>query len=248
MPRNDPQCPECGEAVSATASYCMHCYADLDDGSPGAGSADESSAGDERVTESAVVDFDAPSDGVEETATGTNEGTSTDTAARTATDTVENRANEPRSTSNAAQATGPKSRRDDATAGDRGWFHPDSLLDDASTGAVGILAGFVVGFLAMVLAVPTTNSAVGFLVWPVGWVAVGLYVGRTRSTFGAVRKACYVVAPTLVVLPMFWFAPALEGGSAGGRIFAFVVSEVVLLPVAAALAGLGYWVGGKAPD
>lgn len=25
----DPRCPECGEKISATASYCMHCHADL---------------------------------------------------------------------------------------------------------------------------------------------------------------------------------------------------------------------------
>jgi len=25
----DPRCPECGEKISATATYCMHCYADL---------------------------------------------------------------------------------------------------------------------------------------------------------------------------------------------------------------------------
>lgn len=26
---DDPRCPECGEEISATATYCMHCYADL---------------------------------------------------------------------------------------------------------------------------------------------------------------------------------------------------------------------------
>ncbi len=32
----NPRCPECGEEISATASYCMHCYADLPTGDTGA--------------------------------------------------------------------------------------------------------------------------------------------------------------------------------------------------------------------
>jgi hypothetical protein len=39
---DDPRCPECGEEISATATYCMHCYADL----PTDGDADVSPADD----------------------------------------------------------------------------------------------------------------------------------------------------------------------------------------------------------
>jgi hypothetical protein len=31
-----PYCPECGEPISGTAAYCMHCYADLTDWTPSA--------------------------------------------------------------------------------------------------------------------------------------------------------------------------------------------------------------------
>lgn len=30
--REDPRCPECGEPIGQTATYCMHCSADLTDG------------------------------------------------------------------------------------------------------------------------------------------------------------------------------------------------------------------------
>ncbi|MFB6188903.1 MAG: zinc-ribbon domain-containing protein, partial [Halapricum sp.] len=32
---DDPRCPECGEKLAATASFCMHCEADLPDGLAG---------------------------------------------------------------------------------------------------------------------------------------------------------------------------------------------------------------------
>lgn len=208
--------------MSATASYCMHCDADLD-------------GTDDEAVESAVIEFDAESVTTEE-ATGEPPG-----------GTVEERGAERRSGSGET-APDPRTAREDAGADDRGWLHPDSLLDDVSTGAVGIVAGLIVGFLAMVLALLATGSALAFLVGPVGWVGAGLYVGWTRSVFRAVRKACYLIAPTLAALPLFWFGDAPQGGDVGGRIVAFVLSEAVVLPVALVLVGVGYWIGGKAPD
>lgn len=32
MSTDDPRCPECGEKIGQTATYCMHCQADLSDG------------------------------------------------------------------------------------------------------------------------------------------------------------------------------------------------------------------------
>ncbi|WP_254523456.1 hypothetical protein [Natrinema caseinilyticum] len=34
---DDPRCPDCGEPVGQTATYCMHCWADIPDGSAVAG-------------------------------------------------------------------------------------------------------------------------------------------------------------------------------------------------------------------
>lgn len=139
-------------------------------------------------------------------------------------------------------------RPDGLPGAGRDWLHPESALDDLSTGAVAVGAALVVGFLAMVLVLFTTGSPWGFLVGPVVAVSAGLHVGRTWTVFGAVRKACYLIAPTLVAVPVFWFGEAPQGGSFGGRVVAFVVSEAVVLPVALVLVGVGYWVGRKAPD
>lgn len=196
MERDDPRCPACDEAVSRTASFCIHCHADLD----GQGDAD-----------AAVVDL----------GDGSDPGTSAAASASTA----------------------------GGSAGDEyGRFHPDSLIDDASTALVGVLAGVVVGFLLMVVLLFGTGAEVTALAWPVTLVAVALFVGHTRTAFGAVRKACYVLAPTLVAVPLFWFGEAPEGGDFAGRVLAFALSEAVVVPVALAVVGIGYWVGGRAPE
>lgn len=244
--------------MSTTARYCSHCEADLDGGSTdGAtgGPVDRTSAGavpdastvsddDEgRAVETAVIDFGAGPG----TASETSAETGVDTGQRPAGEAGAGRPAERRSTVSRT-ADGPETLRDGAGGEDRDWFHPESLLDDVSTGVVGIVAGLVVGSLATVLALFATGSALAFLVGPVGGVGVGLYVGRTRSVFRAVRKACYLIAPTLVAVPLFWFGDAPEGGNFAGRIVAFVVTELAVLPVALLLVGLGYWIGGKAPD
>lgn len=244
--------------MSATARSCSHCEADLDGGStdgatggpadrapagavPNAGTVPDADEG--RAVETAVIDF------------GASPGTAAEPSAETGVDTGQGPAGEAgaerpaeRRSTVTRTGDGPETRREVAGDVDRDWFHPESLLDDVSTGVVGIVAGLVVGSLATVLALFATGSALAFLVGPVGWVGVGLYVGRTRSVFRAVRKACYLIAPTLVAVPLFWFGDAPEGGDFAGRVVAFVASEVVVLPVALLVVGIGYWLGGKAPE
>jgi len=48
----NPRCPECGEEISATASYCMHCYADL----PAGDTETDVSPSDDIDTSGATVD------------------------------------------------------------------------------------------------------------------------------------------------------------------------------------------------
>lgn len=217
MTPDDPQCPECGAPVGATASFCRRCEADLD----GTG-----------TIETAVVDLGG--------GPRADDGPGAD-AGSGASAGVE------RGKGHASTTTGAGTPERSAD-GDGGWFRPDGLLDDVSTAAVGIVGGLVVGLLAMVLVLFATGSPWGFLVGPVCWVGVGLHVGWTRSVFDAVRKACYLVAPALVALPLLWFGEAPQGGSFGGRLVAFAISEAVVVPVALLLVGAGYWVGGKAPD
>jgi len=58
---DNPRCPECGEEISATASYCMHCYADLPSGETDAdvSSADDVERTADRQDRSSVYD-DSP--------------------------------------------------------------------------------------------------------------------------------------------------------------------------------------------
>ena len=193
MENGDPTCPGCGEPVSRTASFCIHCHADLD----GRGDVD-----------AAVVDM---SEGV---GRGTA-GTPTDAA---------------------------------TTDDDRGWFHPESTLDDVSTVAVGAVGGLAVAAPTTVLGLVYARSALWFFAFPVLWVAVWLYVAYTRSVFGAARKAAYLLAPVLAACPLFWFGPALQGGDLGGRVVGTLLTALVAVPLAVGVAGLGYWLGGMAPD
>lgn len=139
------------------------------------------------------------------------------------------------------------SRAREEAADDRPWLHPDGLFDDASTVAVGVVGGVLVAVPGTALALFATTSGWSLLAAPLLWIAVAAFVARTRTAFGAVRKASYLVAATLVVVPLFWFTDPVKGGTFGGRVLAFVASEVVLVPLALLLVGFGYWVGGKAP-
>lgn len=181
----DPRCPECGEAIGATATYCMHCSTDLS----GRGAVDA---------------------GASSTETG----------------------------------SGPTTSDTGDTGG--GMLHPDGLLDDSLTVAVGIVGGFVIGVVVTFVLLIITASAIG-LVGVVVWLVSTAYLVRRRTVQDAISRAAYGVAFALAFVPLIPFSPMVEA-DAGGRVVLFVVLVFLVGIPAAVLAGIGYAVSQYVPD
>jgi hypothetical protein len=227
---NDPRCPECGEPVSATAIYCMHCSADLPPAGFGA-------------TEP------MPADGPEATRTDDGGSTVTDDARSTQSDGVRStQTDDARSTlaggatttpaaANAAAAEPGQSTRDER-AETAGWLHPHSLLDDVSTGVVGVVGGLLVGVVTAPVSTWLLPDALEAWTLPMtlgAWFAATVWIARTRTVFGAVRKAGLAVGGLVALVPI---AVSIALGDASGLLLG-----IVLWPVALVVAGVGYAVG-----
>lgn len=184
---DDPRCPECGEPIAATASYCMHCSADLDDwdgGDASGGGRSATSGTSPTGTESSTSGVEStsdvdPTDDFDPTASGTAGGTTT---------------------------TGE--------TGGGGLLSPDSFLDNALTVVVGIVGGIVVGIVATAVTLAVTGSlwalGFGFLTWLVATA----YLVRRRTVQGAISKSAYAVALVLLSIPFVAVSPVfpVEGG------------------------------------
>jgi len=171
----DPRCPHCEEPVSATASYCMHCEADL------------------------------PSAGACASAT---------------------------TTSDTADHADP-------------LVDPDSLLDNVSTVAVGLVAGVVdVVLLGLVAFWGLPGSVEGAAVWIglLGGAGLGIWTAYSPTVFDAARKAGYAIGGLLALVPpTLAFALTWTGGD--GPIGGMIVFGVFLWPVALGVAAVGWVLG-----
>jgi hypothetical protein len=227
---SDPRCPTCGEPVSATASYCMHCEADL----PAAGFGDPESA--TGTVDDAPMDEADPGmptrDDDEDDATGAPGGSTTRSLFGTAGE---------RSSRTRAARERAGERADEAAA----WLDPDSLLDDVSTLMVAVVTAVVTLGLGTMLTYGLLPSVVDDAS---PWIALaatagaGLWVGRTRSVFGAARKAGLVVAGQIALVPVA-FVAATSWESVGDAIGGVVVVGIFLWPAAAVVAGVGWVLG-----
>jgi hypothetical protein len=228
------RCPNCDDPVPDGARVCLSCYADLRDGDV----ADDSpwavapaSGGDTGTADGAAggsADGRAPADAPSSAAgaAGETSGGPTDASVDGPTD---------------GPVDGPTDGPVDGPTADEseraGWESRPATL------AVAAVAGIVVGVVALV------SLGLGLAHWSalplavVAWLATTVHLARRGRTRRGVAHACYAVAFALATLPLFWFGPAPQGGSLGGRVLLAVVSFVAVGLVAGPLAGVGYWVG-----
>lgn len=193
MNAEDTRCPECGEPVSATATYCLHCYADLP-----AGDADRG-------------------------------------------DTPE----EVRATASHGATAGTDATRTDSTDAGSGWLSPASLLDDSMTVAVGLVGGLLAAVVVSVALVWVLPDVLPLLVGAAAGVGTAVHVARTRTVFGATRKAGYLLAALLAASPaLFAFTAEMQENALGERLGLLVVLGVFVWPVALVLAA-GGWLAGR---
>jgi hypothetical protein len=132
---------------------------------------------------------------------------------------------------------------------DRGWLDPDGLLDNVSTVGVGVVGGIVVGVVLTVVVLLPLPGGLPFAAGLVGWLAATAWIARTRSVFGAVRRAGYLVGGLLAVLPLVVgaFAPMAEN-TVGSRIGFAIVLCVFVWPLAGGAAVVGFLGGLGRPD
>lgn len=247
----DPTCPACGEAVGARASYCMHCGADFE--SPVDGSAARSTGG-----ANVGRDRDDPTDsddfrtGIREAVHSLGDGASDSGAVSSdsgsAFGTESDSAVESDTGSAVEYDSGPAVDYESPSVGDasdaeadgRGWLHPDSLLDDSLTVVVGIVAGLVVGFVALISFGLLFEEA-GVLAALVAWLGGTAYFARRRTVFDAIEFGAYAFAAVLLVAPLGLAVTA--DADLGGRAVLFVFALVPLGVIAAIVAGVGFFAG-----
>lgn len=200
-PAADPRCPECGEPIGRTATYCMHCSADLT-GRLEAGDADDDGAWDE-----------------------------------------------PRATDPDARDTTPGSRSGTADDGTGQVLDPDGLVDNTLTAIIGIVGGFLVGFVGTVVLLALTESGWALVFGLVAWLGATAYLVRRRTVQAAIAKSGYAVALVLLLVPVVAISPfvAVEGGGSG-RVNLFVVLLLVVAVPAAIAAAIGRIAAGSVPD
>lgn len=212
---NDPRCPECGEPIGQTATYCMHCSADLTD-EQAAADADSDESWDR--TEAASADASgggATASGTDDTATGLG---------RIAAEAVSDGTKE--------------------TNGDQ-LLAPDGLVDDTLTVAVGIAGGIVIGLVGTVVLGIVTESGWAVAFGMVAWLGATAYLVRRRTVQAAVAKSGYGIALVLLSVPVIAFSPltSVDGGL-GERGGLFVVLLVFVAVPAGVAAAVG-WIASR---
>lgn len=223
-------CPECGEPVSATASYCMHCYADLPSGEttsdidedPGWDDGSESTGSAADPGETATTADDAG-------ATAEAAGTTTDDGADAAT-------------------AGEDQSGLGADATDDQFLDPDGMVDNTLTVVVGIVGGIVVGLVATFLMVFMTSSGWVLPIGLLAWLGTTAYLSRKRTVQGAIAGTCYAIAVLLVAFPLIAFSPAIENTGLADRGVMFVSILVGVLVPAGIAAGIGKAVSAFTPE
>jgi hypothetical protein len=186
----DPCCPECGEPIGQTATYCMHCSADL---------TEERAAAD--------ADDDGVWDGAEATTGEATDGTampsatsdeSGETIAETATATMDTVG------INAGAAGGETEQ----------LLAPDGLLDNTLTVLVGIVGGIVVGVIGTVVLLVVTGSGWAVLLGLFAWLGATAYLVRRPTVQEAVAKSGYATAAVLLAVPVIALSPVVgvDGG------------------------------------
>jgi hypothetical protein len=227
----EARCPECGEPISATATYCMHCYADLPSGpvsdQPGT---EEHPSGDRGWGDQ---------DGTR-TGTPTGERTVDETA----------RVTQPTGTGSETAAGTPTApgRADAATDTSDQILDPDGIVDNTLTVVVGIVAGIVVGIVATIAIVATTTSAWAIPVGILVWLGSTAYLSRRRTVQGAIAHGFYSIGVVLLLLPFIAFSPGIEATTIGDRVTIFVTVFLGLAIPAGIAAVLGFIVSRLVPE
>jgi hypothetical protein len=211
MSNDDPRCPECGEPIGQTATYCMHCSADLTDEQAAADSDDDG------VWDSAKPSAEPAGDG----ATGPTSASGTSDAG---------------DGSGAGAESVDAPSFDDAAGGGR-LLDPDGLVDDSLTVLVGIAGGIGIGLVGTFVLLAVTGSLWALVFGFVAWLSATAYLVRHRTVQGAVSRSAYGVSIVLLLVPVVALSPLMDDGleARGGAFVGLLLGVLVPAGIAAAV-------------
>lgn len=114
-----------------------------------------------------------------------------------------------------------------------------SLLDDSLTVVVGIIGGFVIGFIVLLIVTALLSVGWGLAVGGLAWLGATMYLTHRRSVQVAVSKAAYGIAITAMSFPLVAFSPTWDASSTSAQILDFTVLLVYCAIFAAIVGGIG---------
>ena len=246
---SDPRCPECGGKISATASYCMHCDADLTVEDEGAESVDADVSADDDV------DYETPDEdsgglfdlgfsigsGSEEAAES-DVGIESDQPSNVGVET--DQPSTVGAESSARTGAGVDSARQDTIEEDA--VEKTTLL---LRGPVSVIVAFPAAllFLGGAFAGFSGLSALSYGgIFLLAWVGVTGYLLTKPLASDAIGDAFYVYAAVMLLIPPTWIlgetGRLLLGADVaiGDRIFSAIAFEFFLLFPAGFFLLLGY--------
>lgn len=138
------------------------------------------------------------------------------------------------------------SSTDESGAGrEDAWIDPDSLLDNVSTVAVGVVGSLLTWILAGLVTfwlLPPVVEDAAFWLGLAGGAVAGLWMARSRTVFDAARRASYTVGGLLALVPPA-VAIALSWQDPSEAVVGIFVFGIFLWPIALAVVGLGWFLG-----
>jgi len=222
----DPRCPNCGEPIGRTATYCMHCSADLTE-ERAAADADDDGVWDEAEAEVGTE----MAAGAAESQADSGIGATVAAYGRRLTDAADG-----------SGATGTEWKASRLLA-------PDGAIDGTLTALVGAVGGLVVGVVGTAVLGFLTGSGLAIPLGFVAWLGATAYLVRRRTVQDAVAKSGYAVAVVLLSVPVVALSPAVPvDGGLGERGGLFVVLILFVGVPAAIAAAVGLIASRFVPD
>lgn len=229
-----PYCPACDEPISATASYCMHCYEDLPEGWAGSGAGDDGGSSDLGSSLDAATDADPAGTG----------GATTDETADWADSADSDGGGE---AVDASEALGEAADGVTDQVSDGPLLDPEGIADNVLTVLVAIVGSVVIGFVGFFVLVVLTESAWSLPVGILAWLGGLAYLARQYSVQETIAKTFYGVAAVLLAVPLMSLSPGLNE-PIGDRATLFGVLLVTVAVPALVSAGVGYALLSFAPE
>src|SRR5699024_9332264 len=132
---------------------------------------------------------------------------------------------------------------ENTATGDGSLLDPDGLVDNSLTVVVGIVGGFVIGFIELFVGTAILSVGIGFAIGILVWLGATAYLVRLRTVQETFSKAAYGIAIAIMPFSLIVFGPTWESSSIGARITEFIIVFVFCAVPATIVAGVGYLVG-----